>query len=642
MSDLFALDDRGNQEVAALARQNPFDPAQLNPGFLSGFAKGPAMGFMRGGAQAARAAGIMFVGLSAKAYQLENGLDNTDVADHFFKAVDDTTQNAVDYWTPDTGTMGFTGRVLGGFSEMALPLMLTQGNPSLLIATHETGTAIDLAKQGVDPTTAVEAGIGQGLSTAIGFKMPFLGNTLAQRMATGAAGNLAINAGTTAATAELLKARGYEDLAKNYDATNFEARLIDVLAGAAFGGMHHLSVRGQKPARKLTDAEREAIATATNARHYQSETAPGDPLDVGATVAHTDAMDAATIALLRGEPVTVPDSVTQADFAPREAGPAPELPRDLADLDAARLEAAALDGAQSPELRNIERTVVEHLDARERSLLALLDGPEAFLVRIRNDLPQLHQRVQDVAKLRDDAAALLSQDRAMLVEAEARRNAAADEKNAYAIARTREAGGGDGFVFEKWRKAAEEAVDASLATARKQLDGANSLLETMRGDIDRANRVIAADAELSFLRGARNTAASIEDRIALLPDNMRAAITRRLEAARKEAPAAPPAAKPRPAAPRKATDSAPRGPEPAKAATAAGVLPKAETFAVEPARAIAQTLKDQVGTGEFHPDGTPVMATAAEILARGDAEIARAEQDAKGIEAAVACFLQRG
>lgn len=73
---------------------------------------------------------------------------------------------------------------------------------------------------------------------------------------------------------------------------------------------------------------------------------------------------------------------------------------------------------------------------------------------------------------------------------------------------------------------------------------------------------------------------------------------------------------------------------------------KVETTQADPivtaARGAAPNLKLMIPTGEFAADGTPVVASAADILARSDAEIAQAQNDAKGFEAAVNCFLQLG
>src|SRR5207237_9318432 len=141
---------------------------------------------------------------------------------------------------PGGTEVGTAGRILGGFSEMALPLMATGGNPSLLIGTAELGGAQDLSKQGASNTGAVAGGVIQGLATAAGFKLPFLGKTLATRLASGAIGNVAVNAGAAAVTRGTLNLTGDAAQAQQFDPLDLEARAIDVLTGLAFGGLAHL------------------------------------------------------------------------------------------------------------------------------------------------------------------------------------------------------------------------------------------------------------------------------------------------------------------------------------------------------------------------------------------------------------------
>ena len=50
----------------------------------------------------------------------------------------------------------------------------------------------------------------------------------------------------------------------------------------------------------------------------------------------------------------------------------------------------------------------------------------------------------------------------------------------------------------------------------------------------------------------------------------------------------------------------------------------------------------RISTGAMDADGNPITVSARELLANADAEIVKAQQDAKGFAAAAACFLQRG
>jgi hypothetical protein len=50
----------------------------------------------------------------------------------------------------------------------------------------------------------------------------------------------------------------------------------------------------------------------------------------------------------------------------------------------------------------------------------------------------------------------------------------------------------------------------------------------------------------------------------------------------------------------------------------------------------------QIPTGAVNEDGTMVVRSAREVMAEAEAGVAKAQQDAQGIEAAVSCFLTRG
>lgn len=307
---VFDLDMDGQAALAEEARSHPIMPDQIEPSFFEGTGRAIGTGVMRGGARAAQ-----FLGMAATApvvlwdkFLGQEG-DHTDA---MFRTIDDYVHSAVDFWTPAAAEIGTAGRVLGGLSEAVLPLMAGGGNPTLLIGSQEMGTATSLVRQGASAPAAVGAGIAQGAAAAVGFKVPFLGKTLATRMASGAAGNLAVNTAGSIASAAVLKAAGDEAQAEQFNAADLEARAIDVLTGLAFGGIAHASLR---------PSERAAILTATNAKHFQEDTAPGAPANGEAFVAHQEAMASAIHDLLRGEPVVAPDKVVQADFVSDRVAP---------------------------------------------------------------------------------------------------------------------------------------------------------------------------------------------------------------------------------------------------------------------------------------------------------------------------------
>lgn len=326
---VFDLDTRGQANLAEAARMSPVLLGDSPAPAFTGMAKGIGMGVMRGGVRVAQLAAMAGGGILSM-FERDPRLGPRavgmyspgELTDPYFRAVDEYVNNAVDYWTPSPAEVGKAGQIMGGLSEIALPLAL--GGPATLVASQEIGHATDLARQGADAATAVKAGLIEGAASAVGFKLPFLGRTLASRVTTGAVGNLAVGAGGAAAQHGVLEAGGYKDLAAQYAPGDVTARAIDVLTGAAFGGLAHLSMRS---------ADREALLTAANAKHFQNDTAPGHPVDVSASVAHQEALETAIQQTLRGEPVSVPADVVQADFVPRERNASVEG-RALAAKDA--------------------------------------------------------------------------------------------------------------------------------------------------------------------------------------------------------------------------------------------------------------------------------------------------------------------
>lgn len=317
---LFDLDTEGQAALEEEVRQAPIMADQIEPSFFEGVAGAIGQGVMRGGARTAQ-----FLGIAASApvslYERVAGKEG-NYTDAVYRAIDDYVHSAVDFWTPGPAEVGTAGRVLGGLSEIVLPLMAGGGNPTLMIGGQEVGTATDLVRQGVDPAPAVGVGIVQGAATAVGFKLPYLGKTLATRMASGAAGNLATNAGAAAVSSAALQLTGHEEQAAQFDPANAEARAVDVLTGLAFGGLAHASMRS---------SERVAILTAANARHFQQDTAPGTPVTAADFVAHQEAMDTAIQNLLRGDPVVAAEKTAQADFVPRQETPR-AVPEELKAL----------------------------------------------------------------------------------------------------------------------------------------------------------------------------------------------------------------------------------------------------------------------------------------------------------------------
>jgi len=619
VSEIFGLDPDGQRQAAETAALNPYNPADISPGFFEGAFKATGMGVMRGGAAAARAIDIL-ASAPVAAYENLTGQEGRFL-DDWYRSVDATAGSAVDFWTPNAHETGAAGRVLGGFAEMVLPLAAAGGNPSLLLASTQANAAADLVNQGVDAQTANQVALLQGAATAVGFRLPFLGKSLLPRVLTGAGGNLAVNAAASFLTEQKLQAEGYDAQAQQFDPANLESRFVDVLSGAAFGAIAHL---GSPRTPKVV---KDAALTAENAKHFQQDTAPGEPQDLESFVAHQDAMESATRSLLKGDPVVVPPSVVEANFKERPVGAVPEVPQELQEFDKNQADAAA-----HTEAALIEQQVHDALATHEAGLVAQVEGPDAQAVAIRNDATETAVRLADARAALDEASATLMADRDAQVRAEAERLTSIDQTLRYARARAMEAGEMPTLHPDIIRQA-EENVKAERARAKDTADTARKLVRSLESDMARVNRVRVAESDLERLRYERDQAENLKDLIDALPNQgLRDAFSRRLEAL------APKARK------LELTPRADVAEKPATAAPAAAPKADAATPAKpDPGASLVQAARDSIARNPelrvSAPDGSGEAMSAADVLAKGDEEIAQAIKDAPGFEAAVNCLL---
>lgn len=209
----------------------------------------------------------------------------------------------MDYWTPRPGEVGTAGQVAG---QLAGGVMQAIISPALLVGTSQLSSAEDLVRNGVDAGTANTVGTIQGTAMAVGIKLPFLGQSLATRVLSGAGGNLAQGTAAALASSEVLKANDYDKQAEQFNPWDLRARVLDVMLGAAFGGLAHLE--GKAP--KLTPTDEAALLVANQARHLEDATPQGRPATDADATMHADAMRQAIDQVLRGERVTV-DALTK-------------------------------------------------------------------------------------------------------------------------------------------------------------------------------------------------------------------------------------------------------------------------------------------------------------------------------------------
>lgn len=362
---VFEIDEQGGKALSQRVADNPLDLSKVTPGMFSGFFSAAGGGIMQGGSRTFTTAALALspaVGgrddylnsfRSPDTQQLVRSLGmkpdtsapTTAGQDWYFEnVVEDLGQRATEYWAPDPAQTGTAGRIAGGLMQIAVPLALAGGNPSILAANEGIEAPAGLVKQGAGAGTATTFGAVSAGATMLGFKIPAsFGSTALQRVGSGAIANLAVGTATAAAQQGVLVAGGNDELAKAYDPMNLEARAVDVLTGAVFGGIAHLQA-----------GDRDAVLTVSNAKHMQVDTAPGIPADEASSGAHQSALASAINSVLRGEQVSVAGAIDAAEFLPvRRAG----IPAERAanyDMGPARYEAyrRVLESGGDPNAKN--------------------------------------------------------------------------------------------------------------------------------------------------------------------------------------------------------------------------------------------------------------------------------------------------
>lgn len=559
-------------------------PAEEKPGFFSGLIKGPVEGLGRG--------------LTNLNDALLTGTDLIyPMSDEERGQQEHIRRKLTDFFTPDARTVGAAGRVLGGAAEGLAPLLVPGAGVPLMVGSNTLAAGKRAVDQGVDADTAGGIAALEGAASYAGLKVPILGGTLGRRLATGAAGNLALGAGSAEAQHALLNSRGYEEMAKNYDPLDVEARSVDLLSGLVFGGLHHLALPSEKA----------AVATLNNAKHFQQDTAPGTPADTIATAEHVRAMETATEQLVRGEPVNVPDSVTQATFTPR-TGEGNPIPDDLKELDAAQRELIDKSAAQEQAggydvaegvLTDEQREAFANLGRTGDGSVARAGSADVLPGADRRGSSPAGETTVDVFRGSNaDLAGEHFGDEALGFASEHPSagsgvwfTASAEEAARYGSKVS-----GHQLTFKKLKE-----YDAGEFPAFDSLDEARAF----------KRKLIAEGYDGIHLKNSQVGGA--DHYVAFSPE----AITK---------PKATPAAKPKTAEP----------------AAPAGKAAEAEDPVTASVRESLLAADVRVPTGARDTDGNYVTRSARELLAEADAETAAAQETGKGIAAAVSCFLTRG
>ena len=301
--------DLYEQEIGESMRGRTPAPV-ADVGIWDGFVRGTGLYTMRGLAGVAR--GVDILGSVGPIVQ-DAFTGGTEAQDKYFREHDEVWGSAVDFWTPKPREVGAAAEIAGTLISM-LPLVLT--SPSLAVGSLQLGTAEDLVRKGVEANTANLVGATQGLGLGLGIYMPIFGQTLAQRVLAGGVGfNVLQGVGMRAAGEVLLEGTPGEGEFKTLDPA---ALTLDVLLGAAFGGLVHLSPaqraqgaqmwsRLEAWGKGLKQSDLDAMAVLRQAQHLNADSMPGRPADPVDVERHAGRVRQAIEQLARNEPVDVSD-----------------------------------------------------------------------------------------------------------------------------------------------------------------------------------------------------------------------------------------------------------------------------------------------------------------------------------------------
>lgn len=314
----FELNAQAQADQLERARLNPLQPGDAGAGVFDGFLRGTGMAAMRGFAEAGRAASVVVGGAIAGVeragahHPLSQGLDTT-LSDRYFRFHDEVFGRAVEHWTPQPNEVGVASEITGKLLSM-LPMVIA--SPALTVAATQLSVGEDLVRKGVDPLKAQAVGAVQGAGLGLGIWAPIFGRTLAQRVLLGGVGfNVVQGAGLRGVSGAILEGTPAAEMFKAFDP---EQLTLDILLGAAFGGITHLSPAQRAQGAKAWEAiERfaqtwapsdvAALATLRQAHHMQVDTIPGRPVDAVAVDAHVARMRQAIDQLSTDRPVQVDD-----------------------------------------------------------------------------------------------------------------------------------------------------------------------------------------------------------------------------------------------------------------------------------------------------------------------------------------------
>ncbi|MFA3594111.1 transglycosylase SLT domain-containing protein [Acinetobacter baumannii] len=241
----------------------------------------------------------------------------------------------------NTGIVGNIGVGVGDYLWRGALGVATSGTLGAATLTGgSTGNYVytDLTRKGVDENTALKVAgvnaVGDAVGTALPISYGFKGSGgLVADATLSVGGATGLNTGMQYASEQILKSKGYDKQAKQYEVTG-ESVATDLLINSLmFGGARYLGSRQNKLDQDV-DAEINQLnsddietrndqvndALVRNSFEFEDTTLPVQTTDPVQQNKHYQNLDAATEQILKGQPVSVPNTVARGniDIAPSE------------------------------------------------------------------------------------------------------------------------------------------------------------------------------------------------------------------------------------------------------------------------------------------------------------------------------------
>jgi GNAT superfamily N-acetyltransferase len=354
MSFLF-LDPKERRQSQQTLELTPSDPTGFEPGFFEGMLEGVGSGAGRAFAATGQVLGEVQYQLGSIFTRPIDALFDTEATEWLDLKMRQEPRRLTASMTPDPYSVGTAGNILYSLIGIGAPAVVGSvvagpvGGALAAGSTSGLGTFADLTEQGVDQDTAAGAATIDAALAGVGVALPgaFGSNVLRNTLLYGPGVNVAQDLLAGQSIGAVLDSAGYPEMARRYDTIQGEALAASAILGGVFG---YVGARGNRPPalnnlRGSVEAADNAM-TALAVKNIEVDLAPGLARDVATLQAHTRALDDATVALLNGERVTADTTAggwvekpVNPDFAPdavvralRESG-LPGLLDEIDDLE---------------------------------------------------------------------------------------------------------------------------------------------------------------------------------------------------------------------------------------------------------------------------------------------------------------------